>query len=194
MLRVGYIKVISSSISLEEIDKLKKEYNLNNLFIDKLNEDGGDRPQLRELLKYIKAGDTVIVKSILSFAYNTKDFINLFSRIKKKKAEFISIEEKIDTSSEVGVYLSSIFDKLNELEKYDRTLKQRKGIEKAKEKGKYKGRKRIIRKNFKKVYLQYEKGEIPLRTALELLSLKKNTFYRRAEEYKRERGFDSMPY
>ena len=53
-----------------------------------------------------------------------------------------------------------------------------------KEKGKYKGRKKIeVNDNFKSVYKSWKAGEITATKAMELTGLKRNTFYRRVSEY-----------
>lgn len=68
-----------------------------------------------------------------------------------------------------------------------RESRQRKGIEKAKENGKYKGRKRVnvsIPK-LAEVSLLLKKGKISSNEGMEMLGLKsKSTFYRRLKEYR----------
>lgn len=62
--------------------------------------------------------------------------------------------------------------------------RQAQGIAIAKEKGKYKGRKKIeVDDTFKKTYDQWKNNEITATKAMELTGLKRNTFYRRVAEY-----------
>lgn len=62
--------------------------------------------------------------------------------------------------------------------------RQAEGIAIAKEKGAYKGRKKIeVDDTFKKVYDQWKAEEITAVKAMELTGLKRNTFYRRVSEY-----------
>ena len=63
--------------------------------------------------------------------------------------------------------------------------KQRNGIEKAKQEGKYKGRKPIFvdESLFEDIVNLWKNGEITARQAMSRLELKPNTFYRRIREW-----------
>jgi len=60
------------------------------------------------------------------------------------------------------------------------------GIEKAKAEGKYKGRKPIsYPSNWKEVYDKYKTRELTGTKAMELLNLKRNTFYKLVKQYEK---------
>lgn len=61
--------------------------------------------------------------------------------------------------------------------------RQAEGIAIAKMKGLYKGRKKIVNENFKNVYDDWKKGKLTAVKAIEMLDMKKSTFYRRVKEY-----------
>ncbi|WP_431602559.1 hypothetical protein [Clostridium pasteurianum] len=62
--------------------------------------------------------------------------------------------------------------------------RQEEGIKTAIKKGiKFGRRKTPIDENFKNVYTQWKQGEITAVKAMELVSMKSNTFYRRVKEY-----------
>ena len=65
-----------------------------------------------------------------------------------------------------------------------RKRQQKKGIALAKEKGKYKGRKRkeIDDKFLEEIISRFQKKEIPLEEAFLATKLSKSTFYRRIKE------------
>ena len=66
---------------------------------------------------------------------------------------------------------------------------QRRGIEKARAEGKFLGRKPIdYPSNWKSVYKKWKNREITAVKAMELLDLKKNTFYRLAKDYENGEG------
>ncbi|WP_259472668.1 hypothetical protein [Clostridium estertheticum] len=63
--------------------------------------------------------------------------------------------------------------------------RQKEGISIAMKKGIKFGRKKIpINENFKAVYMKCKQGNITAVKAMELVSMKNNTFYRRVKEYK----------
>ena len=67
--------------------------------------------------------------------------------------------------------------------------KQRSGIEKARQEGKYKGRKPILVDEalFEDIIRLWKGGEITARQAMSRLELKPNTFYRRIREWEANR-------
>ena len=80
--------------------------------------------------------------------------------------------------------LIEVLSTMAEQERVNIKQRQAEGIAIAKEKGKYKGRKKIeVDDNFKSVYKSWKAGEITATKAMELTGLKRNTFYRRVSEY-----------
>jgi DNA invertase Pin-like site-specific DNA recombinase len=72
---------------------------------------------------------------------------------------------------------------INEFERANMLERQREGIAIAKEKGKYKGTKAIEKpKNWAEVYGLYKNRTITGTKAIELLGLKRNTFYKFVSE------------
>jgi len=61
--------------------------------------------------------------------------------------------------------------------------RQAEGIAIAKSKRLYKGRKKIVNENFEGVYDDWKKRKLTAVKAMEMLNMKKSTFYRRIKEY-----------
>ncbi len=77
-----------------------------------------------------------------------------------------------------------------ELEKKEKRVRE--GIEAAKLRGVYKGRKPIdMPSNFGDVYKRWKKDEFTARKAMELLKLKANTFYRMVKVYEESEGISN---
>lgn len=67
--------------------------------------------------------------------------------------------------------------------------RQAEGIAIAKQNGKYKGRKKInFPLNWVEIYNQYKHREITGTRAMEILNLKRNTFYGLIKEYEDDKG------
>lgn len=74
-----------------------------------------------------------------------------------------------------------------EFERSNLLERQKEGIAIAKVNNKYKGRKEINRPdNWQKVYNQYKHRQITATKAMEILGLKKNTFYKLVKEFEME--------
>ena len=76
----------------------------------------------------------------------------------------------------------TVFGAVAELEREYILQRQREGIEIAKAQGKYKGRKRIEHQDFDSVVSKWKKGDITATKAMNLLGMKKSTFYRKIKE------------
>lgn len=135
------------------------------------------------MLEYVRKGDTVIVESISRFARNTRDLLELIETLSKKQVEFISKKENIDTSTPTGKFMLTVFGTVAALEREYLLQRQAEGIAIAKSEGKYKGRKKIQSDKFEKVYKDWKGKNIAAVKAMDLLGMKRNTFYRRVSEY-----------
>jgi DNA invertase Pin-like site-specific DNA recombinase len=91
----------------------------------------------------------------------------------------------------VNRILIEVYTALAEQEFDKRERRQREGIEAAKLKGVYKGRKPIpVPDNFDKVYIQWKNKNITAVRAMELLNLKPNTFYKMIKQYEQNLQFN----
>lgn len=184
-IKVGYVRISHFSQNTARQDILMKELGVEKVFIDKMSGKNMNRPQLQEMLNFVRENDTVIVSEISRFARCTKDLLELTDILNKKKVQFISIKENIDTQTPVGKFMLTIFGAISQLEREYIKEKQREGIEIAKKQGKYKGKQKIKidEKKFRKIYEDWKNGSITAINAMKLLELKPNTFYRRVKEF-----------
>ena len=184
-MRVGYVRC--STLEQNEARQMimMEEQNAEKIYTDKQSGKNVDREQLKEMMKFVREGDTVMVESISRIARNTKDLLQIISELTEKGVEFISFKENIDTSSPQGRFMLTVFGALAELERESILERQREGIAIAKSEGKYKGRQPIPvdEKQFKEVCGRWRQGEITATAAMKQLGLKPNTFYRRVKEY-----------
>lgn len=136
------------------------------------------------MMSFVRSGDMVIVESISRIARNTRDLLSIVSELTEKGVEFISLKENIDTTTSQGRFMLTVFGALAELERENILERQREGIEIAKSKGKYKGRKpvEIDETQFKALCKRWRGGEITATAAMNEIGLKPNTFYRRVKE------------
>lgn len=156
----------------------------DNIFIDKASGKNTERKELKRMLEFCRKGDIVYVESISRLARNTKDLLSIIDTLNKKDVAFVSQKESIDTTTPQGKFMLTIFSAVAELERESILQRQREGIEIAKQQGKYKGRQRIEidEKEFKRMCVEWRKGE---RTAVSIQKKYKitaTTFYRWVKE------------
>ena len=181
-MKIGYIRISTVDQNTARQEVLMKELGVDQVYIDKMSGKNTDRPQLRKMMSFVREGDTVIVESISRFARNTRDLLDLVEQLTKKKVEFVSKKEAIDTTTPTGKFMLTIFGAVAELEREYILQRQREGIAIAKENGIYKGRKPIDCPELEVVVRQWKRGEMTAVEAMKRLNLKPRTFYRRAKE------------
>ena len=162
---------------------MAQEQNAEKVFADKASGKNTDRAAFKEMMSFVRAGDTVVVESISRIARNTRDLLSIVSELTEKGVEFVSLKENIDTTPQ-GRFMLTVFGALAELERENILERQREGIEIAKSEGKYKGRKPIDynEAQMKALCKKWRAGEITATAAMKELGLKPNTFYRRVKE------------
>ena len=149
-MRVFYVRVSTEEQNEARQVKAAEEIGAEKIFIDKASGKNADRQQLKEMLAFVREGDIVYCSDISRIARNTKDLLSIVEELKKKKVDFISLKENIDTTTPQGQFMLTVFGALAELERENILQRQAEGIAIAKAQGKYKGRKQmdIDRKKF----------------------------------------------
>ena len=143
-----------------------------------------DRQSLFTMLEELEERDCLEIDSFADVAASSAELLDAVNRIADHGADFVSLREEIDTRSETGPYFFALCRALYTLDEGKIHTRRRDGIEKAKEEGRYKGRKPIAVDEglFDSVVSLWQSGDITAREAMAKLDLKPNTFYRRIKE------------
>lgn len=193
-MKIGYIRV-----STEEQNTIRQETIMNNLGVEKLfvekvsGKSTENRPQLKEMMNFIREGDIVVVESISRFARSTSDLLKLVEQLREKKVDFLSQKETIDTTTPQGMFMLTVFGAMAQLERETILQRQREGIEAARAAGKYKGKKpiEIDTNKFDEIYKKVINKECTNNYAMTQLGLKRNTYYKAVADYKRRNKIGS---
>lgn len=190
MAKVGYIRVSTIEQNEGRQVKLMEENKVEKILIDKCSGKDTNRPKLNELLNYIRKDDTVYIESFSRLARSTKDLLSLVDTFKSKGVQLVSFKENLNTSTPQGKLMLTMLGAIAEFERDCILERQKEGIALAKEQGKYKGRKKIEKPDqWDELYSRYKHREITASKAMDLLNLKRNTFYKlKAEHEKQERA------
>ncbi|MBD8963920.1 recombinase family protein [bacterium] len=175
---IAYIRVSTQEQNTESQWEVLKKYNIDKPFEEKVSGKNIDRPQLKEMLDYVREGDTIYVKDFSRLARSTKDLLWIIDELNKKNVKLVSHKEQFDTSSPSGKLMVTMFGAIYEFERANLLERQKDGIAIAKKEGKYKGRKKISKPaNWQEVYNEWKTRKITAKKACEMLNLKPNTFY-----------------
>lgn len=180
---VAYIRVSTEEQNYESQMEAMKDLKFAKIFTEKRSAKDTNRPELQNMLDYVREGDTVYVKDFSRLARSTKDLLNIIDILENKKVKLISIKEKLDTSTPAGKLMVTMLGAIYEFERANLLERQKDGIAVAKKEGKYKGRKKIQKPdNWQEVYSDWSCRKITAKKACELLKLKPNTFYNFVKE------------
>lgn len=195
----GYSRVSTKDQNLDrQLVELKKFVGDRFIFQDKLSGKDFDRPQYQLMRKVAQKGDIIYVKSLDRLGRN-KSQVKEELEYYKNEGVRVKVLDIPTTMMEIPEGQEWLMDMINNLlievlatmaeqERVNIKQRQAEGIAIAKEKGVYKGRKKIeVDDTFKKAYDKWKAGEITAVKAMELTGLKRNTFYRRVSEYEGNR-------
>ena len=183
-LKIGYIRVSTVEQNIARQEVIMKKLDVEKIFIDKISGKNMERPMLKEMMDFVRSGDIVVVESISRFARNTRDLLELVDQLVAKGVQFVSMKEKIDTSTPSGKFMLTVFGAVAQLERDYILQRQKEGIAIARANGKYQGRKKIQNDRFDEIYEKWKNNEITATQAMKLLNYSKTTFYRRVKEMK----------
>lgn len=186
-MNIAYVRV--STVEQNESRQLEglKKYNIDKWFTEKVSAKDTNRPQLKLMLDFAREGDSIYIWDFSRLARSTKDLLDLVETFKSKGIHLISVKENLDTSTPAGKLMLTMIGAINEFERANLLERQREGIAIAKREGKYKGRKEIgYPDNWNEVYPKWKNRDLTGAKAMELLGLKRNTFYKLVKEYEGE--------
>ena len=197
MTKIGYARVSSREQNLERQFELLERAEVKKIFSDKLSGKDNNRPQLKEMLNYIREDDIIVVSELDRLGRNNKEITNIMNQIQDKGATL----EILNLPSLNGIQDDNLRRLLNNLiielfkytaenERKQIRERQRQGIELAKEKGKYKGRPLAYsadstdkqkRVTYEKIVEMLEK-DVPITRISKELDVARNTIYRIRDE------------
>src|SRR5215470_6743915 len=103
------------------------------------------RSELETLMDFLRKGDTLVVTRIDRLARSLRDLQNIVHELREKGVHLKATEQPIDTSSAAGKAFLSMLGVFAEFETLLRRERQMEGVNAAKARGVYKGRKPSIK-------------------------------------------------
>lgn len=179
-MKVGYIRVSTKEQNTLRQEEAMKELGVEKIFLEKVSgKETTNRPQLKEMLSYVREGDLVVVHEYSRLARNGADLVNIIDSLKKKGVGFKSIKENIDTTTPEGKFFFFVMCGMAEFERELIKKRQREGIDAALENGVKFGRKvqEYNEDDFKKVYNVWKSGGCSAVEAMKSLNMKPNKWY-----------------
>jgi len=183
-MNIGYVRV--STIEQNEARQIEglKQYSIDKWVTEKVSAKDSNRPGLKSMIEFARENDTIYVHSLDRLARSTKDLLDIVEQLQAKGIHLVSSKENIDTSTATGKLLLTMIGAINTFERENMLERQREGIAIAKKAGKYVGRNEIgYPDNWKEVYGKWKTRDLTGTKAMEMLGLKRNTFYKLVKDF-----------
>lgn len=191
MAEFAYVRVSTKEQNIDRQLAALEPYDIpkKNIFCDYQSGKDFDRPAYQKLLKRLKAGDCLIVKSIDRLGRNYKDVLVEWQRITKEiGADIVVLDmDLLDTREKSGSLTGMLIADMvlqvmayfAQIERESIHQRRAEGIAVAKAKGKHLGRKAApLPDGFEEVCARCHDGELSTRKAATALGMSHSTFYR----------------
>ncbi|NVD44318.1 recombinase family protein [Qipengyuania atrilutea] len=180
MATIGYARVSTAGQSLDVQQDALREAGCERVFAEKKSgRRAADRTALADALEFVREGDTFLVTKLDRLARSVIDLHQIVDRLAAKGVGFRVLQQSgIDTTTSTGKLTLGILAAVAEFEADIRAERQRDGIEAAKAKGVYKGRKPSV--DQARIQKLLSEGKRPADVAREL-NCARSTVYRLAE-------------
>lgn len=192
----GYIRVSTHEQNEDRQRIVMNELSVpkQNIFMDKQSGKDFNRPQYKKLVKKLRPGDLLYIKSIDRLGRNYSEILEQWRVLIKEKGIDIVVLDMplLDTrrgKDLMGTFLSDIvlqvLSFVAENERVNIRQRQREGIMAAKRRGIRFGRPNVpLPEDFQDIVAEWEAGRLSFREALARSGLTEATFYRRLREYR----------
>ena len=197
MKQYAYIRVSSKDQNVDRQLLALKEFQIpeKQIFCDYQSGKDFNRPAYRKLIKKLRSGDLLIIKSIDRLGRNYSEILEQWRLITQKIGADILVLDMnlLDTRNKdnnltgtlIADLVLQIFAYVAETERTFIRQRQKEGIAAALAKGTHFGRKAMeVPEDFEKYCILALKGNLTQREAAELLGVSQSTFCRWMREYK----------
>jgi len=148
-MKIGYTRVSTQEQNEALQSDALKDAGSEKYFGDKITGSKFERKGLEELLAFVRSGDTVVVWKLDRLGRSLKDLIETLNLLKDRGVDFLSVTEKIDTTTPGGKLIFHLMGALAEFERDLIRERTNAGLAAARARGRVGGRPRRLATNGK---------------------------------------------
>jgi DNA invertase Pin-like site-specific DNA recombinase len=175
---IGYARVstVEQVAGLEAQERDLRAAGCEEIFAEKVSSIAAERPRLKEALRFVRKGDTLICTKPDRLARSIKNLVDVMEDLAKRQVvlRILSMGDS-DPASPTGKLMLTLLGAIAEFERELMLSRQREGIAKAKAEGKYIGRPTNI--DIAEIRRRYAAGETPTEVA-KSLGVARSSVYR----------------
>lgn len=178
----GYMRISTLDQNLDRQRKPLEEFGCERIFFEKVTGTKRERPELNQMLEFLRPEDTVVVTDLTRLSRSTKDLIEITELISKKGAHLKSLKESwLDTTTAHGKMLFTIFAGIAQFERDLTSERTKEGIMAARKRGKHPGRPRTDEEKVKYALYLIDQG-MSRTDAAEKAGISRMTLYRKMQK------------
>lgn len=187
----GYVRVSSKDQCEARQVLALREFKVpeRNIYMDKMSGKDFNRPQYRRMVRKLKAGDVLVVKSIDRLGRNYEEILEQWRMLTKKKEVDVVVldmpllDTRMSGGNLTGVFVADlvlqILSYVAQTERENIRQRQREGIAAAKQRGVKFGRpKKQVPEEFARLREKWMQKEVSSREATKRLGISQDTFLR----------------
>jgi DNA invertase Pin-like site-specific DNA recombinase len=125
-MKIGYTRLTKNEPAAKKQAEALEKAGCELVFTEQCRTGSRQRPELERMFKALKAGDTVIVERLDMLARSLKDLAVQIERVESHKAQFMSLNENIDTSIPAG---ERAFEMIGSIAKFEQRIISERTIE-----------------------------------------------------------------
>lgn len=180
-MKIGYARVSTKDQTLAMQVEALKEAGCVTIHEEIASGAKTLRPVLDEIMRNIRAGDTLVIWKLDRLGRNLAHLIHLTTQLREKKVGLISLHDPIDTTTSQGRLTFGIFASLAEFERELIRERTQAGLTSARARGRKGGRpKGMSKEALEKATIAealYKNGTISVKRIAEQLDISKTTLY-----------------
>jgi DNA invertase Pin-like site-specific DNA recombinase len=174
---LGYARVSTGDQDLAGQVMRLKAAGAVRTFEDVISGRTFDRPGLKALLDYARAGDALMVVRLDRLGRSLRELLEIVEQLKERGVALVSLEEKIDTASAAGELVFHVFGAIAQFERRLIAERTRDGVAAARAEGRKPGRPALDREKLQAALTLVRSGLSPTRAA-DQVGLGRSTVYR----------------
>jgi len=181
-MKIGYARISTRDQSLQlQVDALEAA-GCEKIYQEIASGAKTARLVLDDLLNNAREGDTLMVWKLDRLARSLRHFMQIIDVLAKKNVDFVSLTQKIDTSTAIGKSMFHMIAIMGELERDIIVERVNAGLKSARARGRLGGRPRGLprgaEEKAKVAKTLYLNGSLSIRTISSQLNISQSTLYR----------------
>lgn len=186
-MKIGYARVSTTGQDLAgQLETLQAE-GCERIYKDKYTGTKADRPEFQDMLKALRAGDTLVVTKLDRLARNTKEGIEIVQDLFNRDIKVHVLNVGLLENTSMGNFFLTTMLAVAELERNMIVERTGEGRERAKKQGKHMGRHGRPKKDIEralKLYDERETNGMSVKDIVELTKVPRATVYHEVDKRK----------